>query len=408
MQLHGFGRNAQVYLDDKSIGAVGLRGVFSSIPIGTHEIRVVDKNNETYKMPRSFASGELVKLAKKDFPLPLKPPSNSPPPNTGEPDLWPQVAKSGSIDQLEQYRAQHPNSPHLGDLEAQLDDLYWEKAVGTGTAAGFEEYLGKVRSGKHRSDAQQELAWSKAAANNTIPDLRNYQQQYPQGPHFGAASKKIEDLKRAEEQIKEDRRFQEARNSTDDTILQAFLKDYPTGVHHDQIYGRRDELLWERTSQSDKGSLQAYVARMPEGKYVGQANDAIEKLTEAAKSPKQPAKPVVDDKNEVLKIVAQYNQAYNDRNVDALRKIWPTMDHKRIASTRDFFKTASSVTSTYKIDQEPQINGDEAIVRWTLTFSYVVNGKEENQRPSGVIMTLKKHQSASSAAVWEIQSVSGR
>lgn len=68
LQLRGFGRDAEVYLDDKSVGTMGLRGVFSSIPLGVHEISVVDKYKETYKMPTSFASGELVKLTKKDFP----------------------------------------------------------------------------------------------------------------------------------------------------------------------------------------------------------------------------------------------------------------------------------------------------------------------------------------------------
>ena len=404
MQLHGFSRNAQVYLDDKLIGAVGLRGVFSSIPLGMHEIRVVDKHNETYTMPRSFASGELVKLAKNDFPLsPLKPPENPPVPKPAEPDPWLQVAKSGSIDQLEQYRAQHPNGPHLGDLETQLDDLYWEKAVGAGTAAGFAEYLGSVRNGKHRSDAEQELAWSKAVANNTIQDLRDYQLQYPQGPHFGAASKKIEDLKRAEDQNKEGQRFQEARNSENEAVLQAFLKDYPTGAHHEQIYGRLDGLVWGKTNKTDKASLQAYVATMPDGKYVGQANDTIEKLTEAAKPPKQPAKSLVDAKAEVLKVVERYVKAYNDTSIEELRQIWPSMDKKRVSNMRDFFRVARNVNSKYVLLGEPTVNVSEATVRIMQDTTFVVEGRQQKQ--SGTL-TLKLKPAPGTSGSWEISSVS--
>src|SRR5215470_15200580 len=126
MQIRGWSREAQVYLDNNLLGSIGSRGTFSSIPPGNHEIKVVDKQGESSTMQKSFAPGELAKLTKKDFPPsnPLTPPQN-PPLKPAESDLWPQVAKSGSIDQLEQYRAQNPNSPHQGDLEAQLDDLYW-------------------------------------------------------------------------------------------------------------------------------------------------------------------------------------------------------------------------------------------------------------------------------------------
>jgi hypothetical protein len=150
---------------------------------------------------------------------------------------------------------------------------------------------------------------------------------------------------------------------------------------------------------------------MPAGKHLSEAQAAIEKLTVATvlepAKPAKPLKPVVDDRAAVLAVIAQYNRAYNDRKIEELKRIWPTMGNKQIASTRDFFKTVKSVASTYKVDEDPQINGDEATVKWTLTFSYVMNGKEVNQKPSRVITTLKKKQSSDSAGVWEIQSVTG-
>jgi hypothetical protein len=273
--------------------------------------------------------------------------------------------------------------------------------MGAGTAVAFEEYLAKSPNGKHRDEAQENVTWLKAESTNTVQAFRNYQRQYPQGPHSESAGRKIDDL-----------RFQEARNSGDEATLQAFLRDYPSGTRHDQIFGRLDEMVWERTNKNDKGSLQAYVSGMPGGKHLSQAQDAIEKLTTATviepAKPAKPLKPTVDDRAAVLGVIAQYNRAYNDRNVEELKRIWPTMGNKQIASTRDFFKTVRSVASTYKIDGDPQINGDDATVRWTLTFSYVMNGKEVNQKPSQVITTLKKKQSSDSATVWEIQSVSGK
>jgi serine/threonine-protein kinase len=400
MRIRGWNKGSEVFLDNNPIGTIGSAGTFSSITPGVHEIKVVDKKGESGRMQKSFASGERVNLAKKDFALSSSPPNQVPPPKAEEPDPWPQVANSGSTDQLEQYRAQHSNSPHLGELEATLDKLYWDRAMATGTAVAFEEYLAKSSNGKHRDEAQENLTWIKAESTNTIQAFRDYQRQHPQGAHFESAGKKIDDL-----------RFQEARNSGDEATLQAFLRDYPSGTRHDQIFGRLDDVLWQQTNKNDVASLKAYGARMPAGKHLSEAQAAIEKLTAATvlepAKPAKPLKPVVDDRTAVLGVIAQYNRAYNDRNIEELKRIWPTMGNKQIASTRDFFKTVKSVASTYKVDEDPQINGDEATVRWTLTFSYVMNGKEVNQKPSRVITTLKKKQSSDSAGVWEIQSVTG-
>jgi eukaryotic-like serine/threonine-protein kinase len=401
MRIRGWNKGSEVFLDNNPIGTIGSAGTFSSITPGIHEIKVVDKKGESGKMQKSFASGERVNLAKKDFTVSVaiaassSPPKPLPPLKAGEPDRWPQIANSGSTDQLEQYRAQNPNSPHLGELEATLDKLYWDKAMGAGSAVAFEEYLAKSPNGKHRDEAQENLTWRKTESTNTIQAFRDYQRQHPQGTHFESAGKKIEEL-----------RFQEARNSGDEATLQAFLKDYPSGTRHDQIFGRLDDMAWERTNKNDKGSLQAYVSGMPAGKHISQAQDAMEKLTEAAK-PAKPTKPVVDDRAAVLAVVAQYSQAYNDRNVDALRKIWPTMDNKTLATTRDFFKLTNSVASSYRIDQGPQINGDEATVRVTLTLSYIMkmDGREQGPKPSSFSMTLKKREALGAGTVWQIQSV---
>src|SRR5437016_8145113 len=95
----------------------------------------------------------------------------------------------------------------------------------------------------------------------------------------------------------------------------------------------------------------------------------------------RPSRPVVDDKAAVLEVIEQYNRAYNDRNIEELRNIWPSMDKKRIVNQRDFFKTATSVRSTYIIDEEPQITGDEATVKFTQVVDYVTQGRHAKQPP---------------------------
>ena len=392
MRIRGWNKGSEVFLDNNPIGTIGSAGTFSSITPGVHEIKVVDKKGESGKMQKSFASGERVNLAKKDFDLSSSPPNQAPPPKAEEPDAWPQVANSGSTDQLEQYRAQHPNSPHLGELETTLDKLYWDKAMGAGSTVAFEEYLAKSPNGKHRDEAQENLTWRKTESTNTIQAFRDYQRQHPQGAHFESAGKKIDDL-----------RFQEARNSGDEATLQAFLKDYPSGTRHDQIFGRLDDMAWERTNKNDKGSLQAYVSGMPAGKHLSQAQDAIERLTEAAK-PAKPTTPTANTKAEVIKLVERYVKAYNDTSIEELKQIWPSMDKREVSNMHDFFRTARNIKSSYTLLEEPKVNDADATVKIVLVTTFVLEGQQ--QRRSGTL-TLKLKPAPGTPGSWEISSVSG-
>lgn len=73
----------------------------------------------------------------------------------------------------------------------------------------------------------------------------------------------------------EELRFQEAGNSGDEATLQAFLRDYRSGPNRDRIFGRLDDLIWEKTRKDDVASLRTYLEKMPGGKYVSQARDTI-------------------------------------------------------------------------------------------------------------------------------------
>jgi hypothetical protein len=398
MRIRGWNKGSEVFLDNNPIGTIGSAGTFSSITPGVHEIKVVDKKGESGKMQKSFASGERVNLAKKDFALSSSPPKQLPPPKAEETDPWPQVANSESSDQLEQYRAQHPNSPHLGELEATLDKLYWDKAMGAGTAATFEEYLAKSPNGKHRDAAQENLTWIKAESTNTIQAFRDYQRQHPQGAHFAAAGRKIESLKRIEElktaedqKRNENLRFQTVQNSGDEAVLQAYLKDYPSGAHHDQIFERLDEMVWEKTNKNDKRSLQAYIANMPSGRYVDEATRDLDNL----KPPPVPF-PHPDDKQAVQDVLEQYRHAYEHKNVDELKAIWPGMTDSAASGLRKVFRDARSVRMTCDIMKGPNIEGDRAVVQFTQSLA--ITGQPQSAQQ--VVMTLKRVKS-----VWQIESL---
>ncbi len=246
------------------------------------------------------------------------------------------------------------------------------------------------------------LYWTKDSQTNTLESYQDYLSRYPDGQHAAAASKGIEDLKIAEDQAKENERFQEARNSSNEATLRAFLKEHPSGPEHDQIYGRLDDVIWGKTKTDDVASLRAYVEKMSDGKYVSQARQEIEKLTEAAK-PSKPIEPTVDARAEVLKLVERYVKAYNDTNIEELRQIWPGMDKKRVSDMREFFRIARNVKSKYVLLEEPTVNGSEATVKIMQDTTFVVERRQQKQ--SGTL-TLKLKPAQGTSGSWEISSVS--
>ncbi|PYX84991.1 MAG: hypothetical protein DMG70_05075 [Acidobacteria bacterium] len=345
-------------------------------------------------MRRYFASGESAALATKDFVV-VNPPPPPPPPLSPEEKDWLQVKDSGSIEDLAKFRARYPDGAHHGEVEARLDNLYWNRAKQANSTEEYTRYLNENPQGTHREEAKaglDNLAWSNAEHSNTIQAFQDYLRQYREGTHAGAAREMIAEL-----------RFQKALNSEDEALSDAFLRDYPSGDRHVQIYRHLDDVVWQKTNQNDAVGLRSYSARFPDGRHLSEARADINKLPSTP--PSKPSKPVVDEKAAVLEVIEQYNRAYNDRNIEELRNIWPSMDRKRIVNQRDFFKTATSVKSTYSIDEEVQITGDEATVKFTQVVDYVAQGRHAKLPPGTRVVRLRRVPGTPGG--WYIDSMSG-
>src|SRR5579862_5218604 len=361
LQLRGV-PPGDLFVDGGSVGKIGRNGEISTkVPIGQHQIKIVANGKTSSIVSRNFEAGRVVSLGKDDF-YPSTPPSP-------EEVNWQTALGSPTIESIAQYLQKYPNGSHGTEARAMLESLYWTRDSQTNTADSYRDYLSR----------------------------------YPDGPHAAAASKGIEDLKRTEDQAKENQRFQEARNSSDEATLRAYLKEHPSGPEHDQIYGRLDDVIWGKTKTDDVASLRAYVEKMSDGKYVSQARQEIEKLTEAAK-PSKPIEPTVDTRAEVLKLVERYVKAYNDTNIEELRQIWHGMDKKRVSDMREFFRIARNVQSSYRLLEEPRINGSGATVKIAQETTFVVEGRQQKQS-STLILTLKRAPGTSGG--WEIRAVSG-
>ena len=142
-------------------------------------------------------------------------------------------------------------------------------------------------------------------------------------------------------------------------------------------------------------------------RYLSEINSKLAAMKqEIAPPPQQPATKVevpatkVDERPAVSNLIQQYAQAFEQRDADALRKIWPTMGNKYEAF-KNSFGMASAYHVTIQIDDvKVGDDGQQATVDASLALEYTPRrGKPTSHRDKA------KFQLAKSNGVWTIQDV---
>jgi len=156
-------------------------------------------------------------------------------------------------------------------------------------------------------------------------------------------------------------------------------------------------------------SLQNYLQKFPSGRHAVQARNEVDELSHPAMAARAPDIPAsgsrasvpTDDKNTVLNVVKQYQKGYQDKQLDELKEIWPGMTQQQIKTLGVFFDSASTVTLSYNIIGDPEINGDRATVTFMQSIGYTIKGQSEKLKPAKILMKLKKGDQEN----WHIDSI---
>ena len=360
---------AEVFLDGTSIGRINRRGSFSAdMPAGDHQIKVIANHRDSPLVFRHFPAGGLVELERADVQF-SAPPASTPLGPTAEELEWQKVKGSDTAADVEGFLHRYPSGVFRFAAAEKLEELYWARATDSHTTAAFRDYLNRYPGGKYSQSAQQEIA-------------------------------KLD--------------FEALHNATDSAAFEDFLRKYPSGAYHDQGVALYDDLMWQRSGRGkDLNGVFAYLQRFPNGNHAEEAQKARAQLTrvvehtpEATSPASAPVALAIDEKKAVLDVLMQYRKAYEDRNIDELERIWPSMTHQQIRSVRDFFKTTSSVHLTYSVSGEPEITGNEALVTVTQWLTFVVSGQSQQPKPVTMTVRLKKPGAAQrGATAWQIDSL---
>ncbi len=169
---------------------------------------------------------------------------------------------------------------HLKISEAES----WAKAVATGTADGFKNFIEHFPDSNHFLEAQEAHHWLSAKEANTISQIRDYLNSYPQGKYFSAATALMA-------QIEEEVLWSETLDKDRLSAYYNYLHQYPEGKYADQARSKttgldedEDDKAWKKAlSLNTTEAYQNYLKGDGIKKYQQKARDHLKQIAEASK-----------------------------------------------------------------------------------------------------------------------------
>jgi ketosteroid isomerase-like protein len=99
----------------------------------------------------------------------------------------------------------------------------------------------------------------------------------------------------------------------------------------------------------------------------------------------------------VLDALKKYAAAYNNRDAEAVRAIYPGVEFKKVQA---FFKASHEIRATL-VNEEPKISGDTATVRSQLSILFADERGKKHPQPDTTVTFVLRNIGGS----WQIQSV---
>jgi len=189
-------------------------------------------------------------------------------------------------------------------------------------------------------------------------------------------------------------------NSKDPQAFQEFLRQHPHSRFAERVRGKAEQLEWQMIKDRDDlqtlDALDAFLKRYPVGQFRDAARIKVQQIQAEQmdwrmaannKDPvalqqfltKYPASPYAQEARAALKeairrkaeesiltVLKQYEQAYNNQDIDALSAMWPSWPESKKKATQIKFREAQAVSLTLQVDRHQLVideSGETASVK---------------------------------------------
>jgi ketosteroid isomerase-like protein len=154
-------------------------------------------------------------------------------------------------------------------------------------------------------------------------------------------------------------------------------------------------LDWNRANGSgDRGKLQAYLDLHANGLHASLAYNQITQLKLYEEQARQRK-----DIESIHAALNSYQQAFENKNIDQLRRVWPSIPKQEADRNQQSFHAASQIRMSLP-DKSIRITGDTALVECAQTIQIVAGGNKQTVANTAAFSMQKQ------SGVWVIVRIS--
>ena len=201
--------------------------------------------------------------------------------------------------------------------------------------------------------------------------------------------------------------------------LQDYLDKYPGGSHKDEAQARLREVrarqasaaregAWNAADKSSRASLEDFLSKYGDGSHAQDARSLIATLDKqhadelaAGQRAKERATGAAADSAAIAATLAQFEAAYNGKDLASLQSIWTGMPKNVVDTYRSQFRDARSIEFRLTPDRPVTVNGNEAVAICNRALKFVArNGARPPEMSEKVRVGLER-----SGSQWVIRTI---
>jgi serine/threonine-protein kinase len=169
----------------------------------------------------------------------------------------------------------------------------------------------------------------------------------------------------------EAREWASVRSGHDRGALQAFLQKHPDSPHGKDAQQLLAQMEWDALDRKDRSALERFAARYGGSPLSEQANSEIAQIDRettavsnaTAAAAKRTEEQAGADRDEILRVLSVYATAFEKKDLNLLKTVWPNMPEASLASLAQAFHAKGGIRSQLRLLAPAELAGDRATVR---------------------------------------------
>jgi hypothetical protein len=166
------------------------------------------------------------------------------------------------------------------------------------------------------------------------------------------------------------REWASVRSGRDRPAIQTFLQKHPNGPHTQDAQQMLAQIEWDVLDRKDRSALERFATRYRGTQLAEQANSEIARIDRettvaanaaaAEAAAKRAEEQAGADRNEIARVLSAYATAFEKKDLDLLKTIWPDLPEASLAQA---FRVKGGIHSQLRPAAPVELAGDRANVR---------------------------------------------